>query len=101
MWPNSLPMRWSAICGNTPQSKDNYPLDMICIIDHNTSVATLANRIKALRKKRGLIQKELAERAGLTLAYIGRLETGHYDPQLSTLRRLAKALKVKVAELVK
>ena len=49
---------------------------------------------------RGLTQAALAERAGLSLAYIGRLETGHYDPQLSTLRRLAKALKVSIAGLV-
>jgi transcriptional regulator with XRE-family HTH domain len=57
-------------------------------------------RIKVLRAKRGLTQAALAERAGLTLAYIGRLETGHYDPQLSTLKRLAKALRVTVRELV-
>jgi transcriptional regulator with XRE-family HTH domain len=58
-------------------------------------------RIKMLRTKRGLTQAALAERAGLTLAYIGRLETGHYDPQLSTLKRLARALKVSLAELLK
>ena len=64
-------------------------------------MTTLAKRIKDLRKKRDMTQAVLAERTGLTLAYIGRLETGHYDPQLSTLKKLAKALKVKVAELVK
>lgn len=61
---------------------------------------TLGNRIKALRAQRRITQAILAERAGLTLAYIGRLETGHYDPQLSTLRKLAKALKVTMAELL-
>ena len=60
----------------------------------------LAKRLKQLRAKNGLTQRQLAQRAGVTLAYIGRLETGHYDPQLSTLRKLAKALKVTVAELV-
>lgn len=62
---------------------------------------TLAKRLKGLRAQKGLTQSALAKRAGLTLAYIGRLETGHYDPQLSTLKSLAKALKVTVAELVK
>jgi predicted transcriptional regulator len=38
--------------------------------------------------------------AGVTLSYIGRLETGRHDPQLSTLTKLAKALKVRVGELV-
>jgi predicted transcriptional regulator len=36
----------------------------------------------------------------VTLSYIGRLETGRHDPQLSTLTKLAKALKVRVGELV-
>ncbi len=63
-------------------------------------MATLAKRLKALRKEKGLTQLALSNRTGLSLAYIGRLETGHYDPQLSTLRKLAKALKVTVAELV-
>lgn len=61
---------------------------------------TFAKRIKDLRARRGMTQASLAKRAGLTLAYIGRLEIGWYDPQLSTLRKLAKALRVSVAELV-
>jgi transcriptional regulator with XRE-family HTH domain len=65
------------------------------------NMASLAKRIKSLRKDKGLTQAVLATRAGLTLGYIGKLETGHYDPQLSTLRRLAKALMVPVTELVK
>ena len=64
-------------------------------------MAPLARRVKTLREKRGLTQAELAKRAGVTLGYIGKLETGHYDPQLSTLKKLAKALKVTVAALVK
>ena len=42
----------------------------------------------------------LDRRARVTLSYIGRLETGRHDPQLSTLTKLAKALKVRVGELV-
>lgn len=61
---------------------------------------SLAKRLKQLRADKGMTQRQLAEGAGLSLAYIGRLEIGRYDPQLSTLRRLAKALKCKVSELV-
>ena len=42
----------------------------------------------------------LARRAGVTLSCIGRLETGRHDPQLSALTKLAKALKMRVGELV-
>ncbi len=64
-------------------------------------MVSLAKRVKELRAKNGLTQLQLATRAGLSHAYLGRLETGHYDPQLSTLRKLAKAFKITVAELVK
>jgi predicted transcriptional regulator len=57
-------------------------------------------RIKQLRKKRGMTQEALARSAEVSLPYIGRLETGHYDPKLSTLRKLAKALRVPVGKLV-
>ncbi len=60
----------------------------------------LAKRLKQLRTDKGLTQAALAERAGVTLSYIGRLEIGRHDPQLSTLVKLAKALKVTVAELL-
>jgi transcriptional regulator with XRE-family HTH domain len=61
----------------------------------------LAKRLKQLRAKRKLTQAALARRAGLTLSYIGRLEIGMHDPQLSTLAKLAKALHVTVAGLLK
>jgi transcriptional regulator with XRE-family HTH domain len=60
----------------------------------------LAKRLKQLRAERGITQAVLARRAGVTLSYIGRLETGRHDPQLSTLTKLANALKVRVGELV-
>lgn len=57
-------------------------------------------KLKQLREGRGLTQAQLAEQAGLTREYIARLETGHHDPPLSTLEKLAKALKVKVGKLL-
>jgi transcriptional regulator with XRE-family HTH domain len=61
---------------------------------------SLAVRIKRLRQARGMTQETLAKAANVSLAYIGRLETGHYDPKLSTLRKLATALGVPLAKLV-
>lgn len=59
-----------------------------------------AMRLKALREARGLTQAALAEKAGISRAYLARLETGRHDPHLSRLRQLAKVLKVKVSALV-
>ena len=61
---------------------------------------TFGWRLKALRAKRDYTQTDLAGKSRLTLGYIARLEIGYHDPKLSTLMKLAKALGVKVAELV-
>jgi DNA-binding XRE family transcriptional regulator len=60
----------------------------------------VAMKIKSLRAKRGLTQKQLAERAGISHGYLARLETARQDPSLTILEKLAKALKVKTAELL-
>jgi transcriptional regulator with XRE-family HTH domain len=59
-----------------------------------------AVKLKRLRQARGLTQEKLAKRAGVSRAYLARLEMGRHDPPLSTLERLAGQLKVKVMELI-
>jgi transcriptional regulator with XRE-family HTH domain len=56
--------------------------------------------LKQIRAQRGWSQVDLSQRAGLTKEYIARLELGQHDPSLTTLKKLAKALKVTVGELV-
>jgi transcriptional regulator with XRE-family HTH domain len=60
----------------------------------------LAMKLKQFRAARGMTQEVLAKKAGLTQVHIARLESGNHDPTLGTLQRLAKALKVKMGELV-
>ena len=57
-------------------------------------------KLVALREKMGLSQRGLARRAKVGHITIARIETGVYDPRLATLRRLAKALKVSVVDLL-
>jgi len=59
-----------------------------------------AMRLKTLREARGLTQEELAAKVGVSRAYLARLEMGRHDPPLSRLRKLARALRVKIAQLV-
>jgi transcriptional regulator with XRE-family HTH domain len=63
-------------------------------------IERIAMRIKALRDKRQMSQEDLAERAGISRGYLARLETGRHDPTITTLEKLAKALHVKVTELL-
>lgn len=48
------------------------------------------------RKERGLTQKQLAEKTGITQADISRLERGSANPSLRTLQRLATGLGMRV-----
>lgn len=58
-------------------------------------------QLKRLRTERGWSQAALSKRSGLAKEYIARLELGQHDPSFSTLVKLAKAMKVTVAELVR
>jgi transcriptional regulator with XRE-family HTH domain len=57
-------------------------------------------KLKRLREARGMTQEILAKKIHVSRGYLSRLEMGRHDPPLSLLRRLAKELRVKVAQLV-
>jgi len=56
--------------------------------------------VAQLRLQKGWSQADLARRAETSQPYIARLERGQVDPQISTVRKLARALGVPVATLV-
>jgi predicted transcriptional regulator len=56
----------------------------------------IAVEIRALREKKGLSQRQLAELVGTTQSAIARLEGGHISPSLPTLDRIATALGAEV-----
>lgn len=60
---------------------------------------TLAEKIIIMRKRAGLLQYELAEKAGVSALTILNIENGHSEPQESTLRCIAAALGCTVEEL--
>lgn len=60
----------------------------------------LGVKLRKLRKAKKLSQAALADRAGFSREYVNKIEAGRYDPPLSTLNSLAKALRVKVSDLV-
>ena len=64
-------------------------------------IERIAMQIKRLRARQKISQAELAKRAGISHGYLARLEIGMHDPTITTLEKLAKALRVKVAELLK
>lgn len=57
----------------------------------------LGARLKSLRKERGFTQKELAQKAGVSVNAISLIEREEISPSVSTLQNLAGALQVKIS----
>lgn len=60
----------------------------------------LAIRLKELRNQKGLSQEVLAEKSGLSLRTIQRVENGETNPAGESLKRLSNALNVNPDELI-
>jgi len=58
------------------------------------------DRVRKLRVKNNWSQEELAKRAGLHRTYIGSIERSERNVSLINIERIAKALKVKISDLV-
>ncbi len=57
-------------------------------------------RLRELRKKRGMTQVELADKSGVPQNHISTIERGAKLPTIGTLIRFAAALECKVSALV-
>ena len=64
------------------------------------AIQRFGKQLQRLRTRRGLTQEQLAVTASLSRTFLTKLELGQHDPTLSTLVRLAKALRVSVMELL-
>jgi transcriptional regulator with XRE-family HTH domain len=61
----------------------------------------MSRLLKRIRVGKGLTQRDLAKRAGVTQGYVAQLEMGiRRNPSIDTLKRLAKALGVSVTALL-
>jgi transcriptional regulator with XRE-family HTH domain len=59
----------------------------------------LARAIRSLRTERGLSQEEVGLRAGIHPTWVSHLESGRNNPAWGSVRRVARALDVKLSEL--
>jgi transcriptional regulator with XRE-family HTH domain len=59
----------------------------------------LAQNLKKYRKRLGITQPQLAERAGVSTNYLGMIEVARNFPTADVLERLAAALGIKPNEL--
>jgi len=57
-------------------------------------------QLQAIRRDRDLSLRALKAASGVAVSALAKMEGGTGDPQLSTLKKLAKALRCSVAELI-
>lgn len=61
----------------------------------------MAINMRRLRYDRKLTQEELAERAGLSMRYVGSIERGAVSASVSVLGKIAVALGVDPCDLIR
>jgi transcriptional regulator with XRE-family HTH domain len=67
----------------------------------NPRQRALGDRVREFRHGMGLSQEQLAYKAGINRTYIASVETGRRNPSLDLIVRLASALEVDAADLVR
>ena len=70
---------------------------MSAILQHRR---ILGDSLRAKRTESALSQEKLAEKAGLSTVFISRVERGIESPSVDSLVKIAKALGVRVCDLV-
>lgn len=58
----------------------------------------VAERIKRIRKEKGLSQQEVADKLSMNRVQYNRIETGKSDPTMNILQRIANVLDIDVVE---
>lgn len=60
---------------------------------------SFGQEVQKARKRLGLSQEQLAERAGLHRTYIGMIERAEKNVTLRNIEKIAKALEVQIKDL--
>lgn len=61
-------------------------------------LTAFAEQLKKVRKDYKITQEKLAEKAGLTLSQIARIETVKTNPSMSTIFIIVRALNISLSE---
>ncbi len=61
---------------------------------------TIGRQVRQVRERQGMTLRQLARRTGLSISMVSQLERAETAPSLVSLYRVARALRVRLAELV-
>jgi transcriptional regulator with XRE-family HTH domain len=62
-------------------------------------LVAVGNRLRKVRKERGLTQEDVAHKAGVAVSQVGRIERGKLNPSISTIFVIALAMEVEPKDL--
>ena len=68
-------------------------------MNENELYLLIGKRIKYLRKQKHFTQENLAEKSGLSLDYIGKIEANINHPGIKAILKIANALDIPIKEL--
>lgn len=71
-----------------------------CVASFTQAKRTIARRVRARRSELGLSQEDVAGAADMDVRHIQKIEAGEVNLTLQTLCKVAKALRLSVAELL-
>jgi transcriptional regulator with XRE-family HTH domain len=63
-----------------------------------TASMNIGMTIRGFRQQKGMSQGDIEKRTGLLRCYLSRVENGHTVPSLDTLKKIATALDLQLAE---
>ena len=90
----SLPKKKRAIRSKSVNSKPSAKRAAVSQIDGTE----IGNRIRSVREKENLSQRELARRAGLTHGTIALIEKGKISPSIGSIRKILDSLSMTLAQ---
>lgn len=70
-------------------------------MEYKTEIMAIAERIKRLRKERGLTVQEVAYRCDMERSNLSRIEAGKTNLTIKTICTICNALDVKLKDVVK
>ena len=65
----------------------------------NVDYFAIGQRIKQVRRDRGMTQERLAEALSVSVGYISQIERGDYSPSVTLALKLAKICRVSVEDI--
>lgn len=66
-----------------------------------TVTQKFGEKLRKLRKQKGLTQEKLSEMTGIDYSYLNQIEAGKKNPSLKRITKLARVLGVPLEELMK